>query len=96
MGFQDARLQVRKCTFRRRHPQVKRKDTAMKRKIILIGALLTLGASLLLSGCGEKPVIVQEGEMGQKLIDQARDAVNQSNPSQQSDPDALLNSLTGE
>ena len=67
----------------------------MKRKIILVGALLTLGASLLLSGCGEKPVVVQEGEMGQKLIDQARDVVEQNNQTLPSDPDALLNSLTG-
>ena len=67
----------------------------MKRKIIIIGTLLTLGAASLLTGCEHKTPVVEEASLGTKLIDQARDAVNQAGQSIPDNPDDLLNSITG-
>ncbi|MBR6172694.1 MAG: hypothetical protein IKQ49_05935 [Eubacterium sp.] len=68
----------------------------MKRKIIIIGTLLTLGAASLLTGCEHKVPQVEEASIGTKLIDQARDAVDQANQSIPSNPDDLVHSLTGD
>ena len=65
----------------------------MKKKIRLLGIILTLLTASLLTGCKEKkPVVVEEAELGKKLIDQANDVVNQA---QQGNPDDVLNNVQG-
>ncbi len=65
----------------------------MKRKLILVGTILTLGCAALLTGCEQKKKdipVVNEVDLGKNLIDQAKDAVDNSN---QMNPDNLLDSI---
>ena len=62
-------------------------------KKCLFGVVLFAFGAAVLSGCGEKkPAIVEEGEMGKKLIDQANSAVEQA---QDLSPDNLLDNIGG-
>ena len=62
-------------------------------KKCLLGSILFIIGAAALSGCGEKkPAIVEEGEMGKKLIDQANSAVEQA---QDMNPDNLLDNIGG-
>ncbi len=59
----------------------------MKKKLLIIGALLALGAATL-TGCGpEKTVGDQQVDLAKNLIDKANDAVDNAN---QTNPDSLL------
>ncbi|MBO6161930.1 MAG: hypothetical protein J6O53_01610 [Eubacterium sp.] len=64
----------------------------MKKKFKILGLLMVFSTAL--TGCDKKEVpVAAETDLGKQLIDQAKDAVNNAN---QSNPDQLLNSLTGD
>lgn len=66
----------------------------MKKRFKILGLLLVFSTAALLTGCDKKEVpVAAETDLGKQLIDQAKDAVNNAN---QSNPDQLLNSLTGD
>ena len=74
----------------RKANECKSKDRVKK---CLLGSILFVIGAAALSGCGEKkPAIVEEGEMGKKLIDQANSAVEQA---QDMNPDSLLDNIGG-
>jgi len=52
----------------------------MRKKLVIIGAILVLGTATLLTGCGpEKTVGDQQVDLAKNLIDKANDAVDNAN-----------------
>ncbi len=66
----------------------------MRKRLVIIGAILVLGTASLLTGCGgEKSVGDKEIELAKNLKDKANDAVDKAN---QTNPDSLLDNMPGD